>query len=138
MLRSTFIILTLPALFMVKTAFADAPYISNNVATGHERVQDGDKVCETSKPTTTVNAGVYSDNGTQYMYQQQDKGGYVGISIPLGGGSDIDCGALYDKMLKTKDMENEQKEAQIQILKQQLAAAQENLRLSGSRAMTAN
>ena len=117
---------------------ADMPYITNNVAMGHERIQDGDKVCETSTPTTTINAGVYGNNGDQYDYRDQDKGGYIGISIPIGGTPKIDCNSLYEKMLKTKDMENEQKSAQIEILKQQLQAANENLRLQGGRAITAN
>lgn len=118
------------------SVYADMPYINNNVSSTHERIQDGDKTCETSKPTTTINAGVYGNSGNQYFYEQNDKGGYVGISIPIGGGSNINCDTLYQKMLKTKDMENEQKEAQIEILKRQLAAAEENLKLAGSRAMS--
>lgn len=100
------------------SSLADMPYINNNTADGRERVQKGDIVCETSKAQATINAGVYGGKESNYYYNQDDKGGYIGISIPLGGGGPkVDCGRLYDQVLRENEMRIKQLEAQIDLMK---------------------
>lgn len=101
------------------SAMADLPYINNNTAQSSERIQSGDMTCETSKAQTTVNAGVYGNNSMDYGYQQNDKGGYVGISVPIGdGGSKVDCNRLYDLVVKEKEMKIKELEKRIQLMEQ--------------------
>lgn len=108
---------TLMSIFVSSSAFADAPYMNNNTAETRERVQNGEITCETSKPQTTVNMGVYGSNGENYFYSQSDKGGYVGISIPIGdGGSKVDCNRLYELSVKEKELKIKQLEQQIALL----------------------
>lgn len=100
------------------SAMADLPYINNNTAQSSERIQTGDMSCETSKAQTTVNAGVYGNNSVDYGYQQNDKGGYVGISVPIGGDSKVDCNRLYDLVVKEKEMKIKELEKRIQLMEQ--------------------
>lgn len=99
------------------SAYADMPYIGNNTAESRERIQSGDMTCETSKAQTTMNAGVYGSDSNNYGYQTNDKGGYVGISIPIGGGdSKVDCNRLYDLVVKEKEMKIKELEKRIQLM----------------------
>lgn len=111
-------------------AFADAPYITNNTAGSSERVQVGDMSCDTSKPQATINVGAYGNNGNRYSYEDNDKGGFVSVSIPIGSSSvTTDCSRLYDIGLKMKETELKQREMMIQ-------QQEENLRLQQSRSMS--
>lgn len=106
-------------LFYSTSALADLPYINNNTAQSSERIQTGDMSCETSKAQTTVNAGVYGNNSMDYGYEQNDKGGYIGISVPIGeGGSKVDCNRLYDLVVKEKEMKIKELEKRIQLMEQ--------------------
>lgn len=97
--------------------FADAPYMNNNTAESRERVQNGEISCETSKAQTTVNMGVYGSNGEDYYYSRSDKGGYVGISIPIGdGGGKVDCNRLFELSVKEKELKIKQLEQQVAML----------------------
>lgn len=109
------------------SALADMPYINNNTAENRERVQKGEFVCETSKAQTTINAGVYGsseglNSGNSYYgnYQNQnnDKGGYIGISIPIGEGPKVDCSQLYDQVIRENDLRIKQLEMQVKLLEQ--------------------
>lgn len=100
------------------SVFADLPYISNNTAQSSERIQTGDMTCETSKAQTTVNAGVYGNNSMDYGYQQNDKGGYIGVSVPIGGDSKVDCNRLYNLVVKEKEMKIKELEKRIQLMEQ--------------------
>ncbi|CAD5236029.1 hypothetical protein PP187_gp040 [Klebsiella phage vB_KvM-Eowyn] len=112
-------------------AFADMPYITNNIAESRERVQNGDMSCETSHPQATVNAGVYGNNGQQYRYQDDDKGAFIAISIPIGGNQNkVDCQPMYDQMLQQKDLQLKQLQAQNEML-------MKNLQLQSDRSLTA-
>ena len=86
-------------------AKADLPYINNNTAEERTRVQNGDITCEVSKPKSTINAGVYGSNeDNRYYGRENDKGGYIGISIPIGGSSSVDCNKLYELSVKEKEL----------------------------------
>ena len=123
---------SLIALLLVSAgASADMPYIMNNVAESRDRIQNGDLTCESSRPQATINAGVYGNNGSEYRYEDRDKGAYVGISIPMGTGTKVDCNRLYDLTVQ-------QKELQIKQLQQQLADLKQNSQLQSDRAMSAN
>jgi|AGFT01.1.fsa_nt_gi hypothetical protein len=101
------------------SAFADMPYIANNTAESRDRIQSGDMMCETSKAQTTVNAGVYGSDSSDYGFQTSDKGGYVGISIPIGdSGSKVDCNRLYDLVVKEKEMKIKELEKRLQLMEQ--------------------
>lgn len=115
----------------VNVALADIPYITNNIAESRERVQNGDMSCETSHPQATVNAGVYGNNGQQYRYQDDDKGAFIAISIPIGGNQNkVDCQPMYDQMLRQKDLQLKQLQAQNEML-------MKNLQLQSDRSLTA-
>ena len=109
------------------SSLAEMPYINNNTADSRERIQKGDIVCETSKAQATINAGVYGGKESNYYYNQDDKGGYVGISIPIGGGdSKVDCSRLYDQVLRENDMRIKQLEAQLELMKRRTLTVGEN------------
>lgn len=98
---------------------ADMPYISNNTAESRERIQTGDMSCESSKAQTTVNAGVYGGHSQDYGYISNDKGGYIGISIPIGDtGSKVDCNRLYDLVVREKEMKIKELEKRVQMMEQ--------------------
>ena len=131
-------LLTLTCLFLPVLSYADMPYINTSPSESRSRVQDGDKSCESSKAQTTLNVGVYGNNGSQYMYADQDKGGFVSLSVPIGHSDTLDCSKLYDQLLASKEMDNEQKEIQIQQLKMQLAEMQRNQQLQKNRNLSVN
>lgn len=98
-------------------AKADLPYINNNTAEERTRVQNGDITCEVSKPKSTINAGVYGSNeDNRYYGRENDKGGYIGISIPIGGSSSVDCNKLYELSVKEKELKIKQLEEQVKLL----------------------
>ena len=98
-------------------AKADLPYINNNTAEERTRVQNGDITCEVSKPNSTINAGVYGSNeDNRYYGRENDKGGYIGISIPIGGSSSVDCNKLYELSVKEKELKIKQLEEQVKLL----------------------
>ncbi|MCS5737303.1 hypothetical protein, partial [Herbiconiux daphne] len=95
---------------------ADAPYINNNTASSSERVTDGEVSCDTTHAQATINGGVFQDNNPYHYYEGEDKGGYVGISIPLGGGGNVDCSKLYNQVLKKNELKIKQLEQQVALL----------------------
>lgn len=125
------LLLAAAAVMFSGASLADAPYINNNIAESRDRIQNGDLTCESSRPQATINAGVYGNSGSQYRYNDEDKGGYIGISIPIGTGSKVDCNRLYDLTVR-------QKELQIKQLEAQLADMQRNNQLQNDRALSAN
>lgn len=131
-------LLTITCLFFPVLSYADMPYINTSPSDSRSRVQDGDKSCESSKAQTTLNVGVYGNNGNQYMYSDEDKGGFISLSVPIGHSDTLDCSKLYDQLLKSKEMDNEQKEIQIQQLKMQLAEMQRNQQLQKNRNLSVN
>lgn len=131
-------LLLLTSLVLPVVSYADMPYINTTPSNSNSRVQDGDKSCESSKAQTTLNVGVYGNNGNQYMYSDDDKGGFVSLSVPIGHSDTLDCSKLYDQLLKSKEMDNEQKAIQIEQLKMQLAELQRNQQLQKSRNLSVN
>ncbi|MEQ5091644.1 hypothetical protein ABN224_16760 [Providencia rettgeri] len=109
-------------------ASADVPYIYNNIAESRERIQNGDLTCESSKPQATINAGLYGNKGSKYYYKDEDKGGFIGISIPIGENSKVDCNKIYELTVR-------QKELQIKQLESQLADIQRNNELQNKRGL---
>ena len=98
-------------------AKADLPYINNNTAEERTRVQNGDITCEVSKPKSTINDGVYGSNEDNWYYgRENDKGGYIGISIPIGGSSSVDYNKLYELSVKEKELKIKQLEEQVKLL----------------------
>lgn len=99
-------------------AHADFPYMNNNTADERTRVQNGEITCEVSKPHATLNVGAYGSNDNNYYYgRDQDKGAYVGISIPLGSAeNDVDCNRLYNLSVKEKELKIKMLEEQVKQL----------------------
>jgi len=111
-------------------AFADAPYIMNNTAENRGRVQNGDISCEVSRPQATINVGAYGNNGSQYRYADNDKGGYVSISIPLGGDD-----KMAESCERLADLSRRQKELQIRRLEMEMERMEQNQQMDSQRAM---
>lgn len=104
-------------LLLSSGAMADAPYINNNTANDSERVTDGDVSCDTTHARATINSGVFEDKDNNRYYQGEDKGAYIGVSIPLGGGNSVDCSKLYDQVLHKNELRIKQLEQQVELLK---------------------
>lgn len=112
------------------TAFADAPYITNNIAENRGRIQNGDISCEVSRPQATINVGAYGNNGSEYHYANDDKGGYVSISIPLGGDD-----KMAESCERLADLSRRQKELQIKRLEMEMDRMEKNQQMDSQRAM---
>ncbi|CAM8750819.1 hypothetical protein CENTIMANUS_00216 [Klebsiella phage vB_KpM_Centimanus] len=112
------------------TAFADAPYITNNIAENRGRIQNGDISCEVSRPQATINVGAYGNNGSEYRYANDDKGGYVSISIPLGGDD-----KMAESCERLADLSRRQKELQIKRLEMEMDRMEKNQQMDSQRAM---
>lgn len=112
------------------TAFADAPYITNNIAENRGRIQNGDISCEVSRPQATINVGAYGNNGSEYLYANDDKGGYVSISIPLGGDD-----KMAESCERLADLSRRQKELQIKRLEMEMDRMEKNQQMDSQRAM---
>lgn len=111
-------------------AFADAPYITNNIAENRGRIQNGDISCEVSRPQATINVGAYGNNGSEYRYANDDKGGYVSISIPLGGDD-----KMAESCERLADLSRRQKELQIKRLEMEMDRMEKNQQMDSQRAM---
>lgn len=112
------------------TAFADAPYITNNIAENRGRIQNGDISCEVGRPQATINVGAYGNNGSEYRYANDDKGGYVSISIPLGGDD-----KMAESCERLADLSRRQKELQIKRLEMEMDRMEKNQQMDSQRAM---
>lgn len=112
------------------TAFADAPYITNNIAENRGRIQNGDISCEVSRPQATINVGAYGNNGSEYHYANDDKGSYVSISIPLGGDD-----KMAESCERLADLSRRQKELQIKRLEMEMDRMEKNQQMDSQRAM---
>lgn len=111
-------------------ALADAPYITNNIAENRGRIQNGDISCEVSRPQATINVGAYGNNGSEYRYANDDKGGYVSISIPLGGDD-----KMAESCERLADLSRRQKELQIKRLEMEMDRMEKNQQMDSQRAM---
>lgn len=99
---------------------ADMPYISNNTAETFERVTSGDITCESRKAHPTLNAGLYQSNDSYYgsSYQNDDKGVYVALSIPITmNRNQVDCSSLYNTALDKERIRVKQLEMQLEMYK---------------------
>lgn len=104
-------------LFISQYTFADMPYISNNTSESYERVTSGDIVCESRQSHPTLNSGYYSSNSNNY-YNDNDKGVYVSVSIPLTSNKNrVDCKGLYDTALTKERIRVKQLEMQLESYK---------------------
>ncbi|QQV92234.1 hypothetical protein MOC16_gp271 [Klebsiella phage vB_KpM_FBKp24] len=124
------ILLFIVTLVAAGTAFADAPYITNNIAENRGRIQNGDISCEVSRPQATINVGAYGNNGSEYRYANDDKGGYVSISIPLGGDD-----KMAESCERLADLSRRQKELQIKRLEMEMDRMEKNQQMDSQRAM---
>ncbi len=105
---------------------ADMPYINNSVSESYERVTTGDITCESRKPHSTLNTGVYSGNQDYrgYGYTNEDKGVYVALSIPLTNKSkQVDCNDLYNTALEKERLRVKQLEMQVEMYKSRRVVA---------------
>lgn len=120
-------LLAVAGLLVASYAHADFPYMSNNTAESRTRVQNGEITCEVSKPQATINAGVYGSNeNNRYYGEDHDKGGYIGISIPIGGSDNqVDCNRLYDLSVKEKELKIKQLEQQVKMLEARQLSVEE-------------
>lgn len=124
------ILLVIVMMVTACTAFADAPYITNNIAENRGRIQNGDISCEVSRPQATINVGAYGNNGSEYRYANDDKGGYVSISIPLGGDD-----KMAESCERLADLSRRQKELQIKRLEMEMDRMEKNQQMDSQRAM---
>lgn len=124
------ILLLIVMMVTAGAAFADAPYITNNIAENRGRIQNGDISCEVSRPQATINVGAYGNNGSEYRYANDDKGGYVSISIPLGGDD-----KMAESCERLADLSRRQKELQIKRLEMEMDRMEKNQQMDSQRAM---
>lgn len=119
--------LTLLCVLFAGVVHAEMPYINNNTASERTHIQNGDITCDVDKPKSTINAGVYGSNSNDHYYgQENDKGGYVGISIPIGGSDNtVDCNRLYDLSVKEKELKIKQLEEQVKTLQKRTLSVEE-------------